>query len=99
MVGRELHRIIKRKPFMLLRMRLTDGRSVLIRHPDLVIVSERDVYIGLARLEEDPPLETPAKDSVVKDWLWISILHVATVEPANGPQENGKARSRRKGKT
>lgn len=98
MVGKELHKIIKQKPFVPLRLGMTDGRTVLIRHPDLVIVSPSHVYIGLARLEENPPLETPDKDTVVEDWLWISILHVAYVEPAKVRKKNGNGRGPRRRK-
>ena len=85
MVARDLRKLLKAEPFVPVRMGLSDGRPVLILHPDQVVVSDRHVYVGLAQLERSAPLATPGRaDALPKDWLWISILHVVSAEPANG---------------
>lgn len=98
MIARELHKLIKKKPFAPLRLHISDGRTVLIRHPDQVLVSPQHVFVGLARSEDKPPLETPAEDTLHEDFLWISILHVASVEPArkNGNGRGGKKSGKKK---
>jgi len=98
MIARDLRKLLKAETFEPVRLGLSDGRSVLIRHPDQVVVSDRHVYVGLARLERSAPLATPRRgDSLPKDWLWLSILHVVSVEPANGRAGAGKRRSLRRG--
>ncbi|MEW6251209.1 MAG: hypothetical protein AB1716_11220 [Planctomycetota bacterium] len=85
MIAADLRKILKAEPFEPVRLGLSDGRSVLIRHPDQVVVSERHVYVGLAQVERSRPLTTPRKaDAIPKDWLWLSILHVVSVEPVDG---------------
>ncbi len=97
MVARDLRKLLKAEPFEPVRLGLSDGRSVLIRHPDQVVVSDRHVYVGLAQLERSAPLATPRRaDSLPRDWLWISILHVATVEPANGHVTRRRRRGSRR---
>jgi hypothetical protein len=93
MVARELHKLIKKKPFVPLRIHISDGRTVLIRHPDQVLVSPQHVFVGLARSEEKPPLETPSKDTLHEDFLWISVLHVASAEPARD-SDNGRGKKK-----
>ncbi len=79
----ELRAILKAKPFEPVLIGLSDGRSVLVRHPDLVVVSERKVYIGLAKLKRTAPLATPDNDeTLTRDFIWVSLLHVVSAEPA-----------------
>jgi hypothetical protein len=81
----DLKKLLKTEPFEPLRLALTDGRSVLIRHPDQVVVSERHVYVGLARMERSGPPATPrSSETVALDWILVNILHIAAVEPADG---------------
>ena len=96
MIARDLRKLFKKTPFEPVRMCTSDGRAVLIRHPEQVVVSDRHVYVGLATLESSRRLATPKdSDSIGKDWLWISILHVSAVEPAKGRPGNEKSRGRR----
>ncbi|MBI4716269.1 MAG: hypothetical protein HY763_00530 [Planctomycetes bacterium] len=96
MIAQDLRKLLKKEPFEPMRLCLSDGRAVVIRHPDQVVVSDRHVYVGLATLESSRRLATPTGgDTVGKDWLWISILHVAAVEPVNGQSARRGRRSRR----
>lgn len=97
MIARDLRKLLKAEPFQAVRLGLSDGRSVLIRHPDQVVVSDRYVYVGLARLERSAPLATPRRpDALPKDWLWINILHVTMVEPADERSNGRKSPARRR---
>ena len=61
MVAQDLRKLLKAEPFEPVRLGLSAGRSVLIRHPDQVVVSDRHVYVGLAQLERSAPLATPRR--------------------------------------
>ena len=87
--------MLKKQPFEPILLALTDGRSVLIRHPDQATVSERVMFVGLAKIRRTGPLATPRSgEEIAKDWLLIDLLHIATIEPANGAG-NGRARRKR----
>ncbi|HRX87543.1 MAG TPA: hypothetical protein P5572_21160 [Phycisphaerae bacterium] len=90
----EFQRVLRTQPFEPLRVHLSDGRSVLIRHPDQVVVSERYLYIGLGGRKSGEPA-TPAKpETITSDFVWVNLMQVTTVEPANG--RNGKSMRSRK---
>lgn len=92
----ELRKFLKAAPFEPLRLALSDGRSVIIHHPDQVVVSHRHIYIGLAKVGRSRPLETPRKvDAIASDWIWLNLLQVVAVEPLDG---RSGARSKRRGR-
>ncbi len=92
----ELRSIIKREPFEPVWLSLSDGRSVLIRHPDQVVISERTVFVGLAKIERSRPLATPTRgDAISRDFILLNLLHITAIEPANNRNAKPK-RKRRK---
>ena len=96
MRANDVKKMLKAEPFQPVRLGLSDGRSVVIRHPDQVVVAERHVLIGLARLEISPPLATPESgDTIARDWLVVNLFHISTIEPA---EANGASRQRRRRK-
>ena len=96
MVSSDMKKLLRARPFTPIRLGLSDGRSIVIRHPDQVVVAERHLLVGLARLERSKPLATPSSgEAVARDWLIVNLLHVLTVEPENGAAERPKRRSRR----
>ena len=91
----DIRKLVKSEPFEPIWLGLSDGRSVLIRHPDQVVVAERHVLIGLARLERSPPLRTPSSgDAIARDWLIVNLLHIATVEPGGPDGEHSRRKKR-----
>ena len=81
----ELRKLFKQEPFEPIRIGLSDGRCVLVRHPDQVVVAERHLLVGLAKVERSRPLATPTTgDAIAKDWLIINLLHIASIEPVDG---------------
>jgi len=67
---------------------------VLVRHQDQVVLAERHLLVGLAKVERSKPLATPTtSDAIAKDWLIINLLHIASIEPEN--ESNGKPRRKR----
>jgi hypothetical protein len=91
MIAEDLRKLLKAEPFEPLCIGLSDGRAVHVFHPDQVVVSQRHVYVGLARIARSAPLATPRRPgAIAKDWLWVNILHVATVEQLNGGRVRGQ---------
>jgi hypothetical protein len=64
----ELHR----QPFVPLRIHLTDGKTYDIRHPEMAMVTSRDVYIGRE--------ETSPGSGIARGCDLVSLLHVIRVE-------------------
>ena len=64
----ELHR----QPFVPLRLHLTDGKTYDIRHPEMIIVTSREVYVGRE--------ETSPDSGIAKGLDLVSLLHVVRVE-------------------
>jgi hypothetical protein len=90
----EIKKPLRVEQFVPLRIGLSDGRSVLVRHPDQVFVAERHLLVGLAKLERSKPLATPTNgDRVVKDWMIINMVQITGIEPESNV--NGKPRTRR----
>ncbi len=94
----DLKNLLKTEPFAPIRLGLSDGRSVLVRHPDQVVLAERHVLIGLATLERSRPLATPRSgEAIARDWIIISLLHISSVEPADdGAARKPKRKPRKK---
>lgn len=78
----ELTQLLRRRPFVPLRIHMTDGRTHEIRHPELVIVLRSRVDIGVA---PDPAT------GVVERVEYCSLLHVVRIEElqATTPPSNG----------
>lgn len=65
---------------------LTDERTVVVRHPEQVIVTGRHVIFGLAQVKRDRANLATSKDrdAIAKDWMLVDLLYVVSVEPMNG---------------
>lgn len=78
----EMIQMLRRKPFTPIRVRMTDGRTYDIHHPDQVIVLKQALDIGVAA---DPA--TGVAERVDR----CSLLHVIRVEEIGAqpmPQQN-----------
>jgi len=65
---------LRRQPFVPLRIHLTDGKIYDIRHPEMAMVTSREVYIGRE--------ETAPGSGVARECNLVSLLHVVRVEQA-----------------
>jgi len=93
----EIRKLLRVDRFEPLRIGLSDGRCILVRHPDQVVVAERHLLVGLAKLERSKPLATPRSgEAIAKDWMIINLLQITAIEPINGA--NGRPRSQRRRK-
>jgi hypothetical protein len=75
----ELRELIRRQPFVPMRLHMTDGKTYEIRHPENVILSRARVDIGVGA---DPAT------GVVDHVDFVSLLHIVRIEdvPAAAPQ-------------
>jgi hypothetical protein len=78
----DIRRLLQARPFEPIRVGLSDGRSVLIRHPDQAVVSNRYLLVGVTEIARSRPLVTPdSGDTVARDAFWVNLLHVVSIEP------------------
>jgi hypothetical protein len=93
----EFRKLLRNEPFEPLRIGLSDGRTVLVRHPDQVAVAERHVLVGLAQVERCKPLATPRNgEAIARDWLIINLLQITVIEPDDGLARRAGAKRRQK---
>ena len=93
----ELREMLKAEPFRPIKLGLSDGRAVTIRHPDQVLVTDRTIFVGVARIERSKPMLSPASgDRIAKQWVLVNLLHIIAVEPQD---ENGSKSPKRRRKT
>jgi hypothetical protein len=72
MKAEDLIELLEERPFKTLRVRLADGRSYEIRHPEMAIVTPNIVAIGLSQ----------GNGSRLADRVThCSIAHIVEVEP------------------
>lgn len=72
MRAEEFTELLRMRPFVPLRITMTDGQTYDIRHPDRVIVMRQRIDIGI---NPDPAT------GVVEGVAHCSLLHVVRVEP------------------
>lgn len=68
----DLLRFVQERPFRPFRLTLTDGRTMDIHHPELVIVGQSTAAIGIP----SPRYAEPVSDRLVE----VSLLHVMQLE-------------------
>ena len=68
---------LRRRPFVPIRLYLTDGKTYDIRHPEMALIKRREIYIGT---------ETEPGSGVAAECDLVSLLHVVRVESRAGPQ-------------
>lgn len=80
----ELLELLRQRPFVPLRLHMTDGQTYEIRHPDVVMVFRSRAIIGVA---PDPAT------GVLERAEHCSLLHIVRLEElqAAAPPSNGAA--------
>jgi hypothetical protein len=89
MTAEELIERLEERPFTPLRLPLADGRVREIRHPEMAIVSETHIVVGVQRDDES---------KVAVRTTFCSIPNIVEVEPfeiKNGSNGNGKKRPKK----
>lgn len=71
----ELKALLRRQPFVPIRIHLTDGTTYDIRHPEMAFLTRSTVEIGM---EEQPG------SGIADQVMYCSLVHVVRVENING---------------
>jgi hypothetical protein len=97
MRAEDIRTLLRKEPFEPLGLGLSDGRGVLVKHPDQVVVARRHVIVGIAQVRRSHGrLSTPRDGgAIAKDWKLIDRMHIVRVEPANGRDATPRAARRR----
>ncbi len=69
--SRDIAARIKRQPFRPIRIVTSSGERVEVRHPDLTMIGQRDVTVGIAS-KDDPEFYDRQ--------TYVSILHITAIE-------------------
>ncbi len=93
MTAEELIELLEERPFQPLRLHLADGRTREIRHPEMALVTESLVAIGVPGGDESKPAVRMTFCSVP------NIVEVEPFEIEKGPGSNGdKPPKKRRGR-
>ena len=81
----ELRKLLDRRPFEPIRLHISSGQTVDIKHPELAFVTRSLVVVGV----------TESDDERVADYaVHYNLLHVVKIEPLDGTKP--KRRTKRK---
>ena len=73
MNAQDLSRYLRQRPFVPFRIHLDDGRTIDIRHPELMMLGKRTAVIGTPAADETIP--------VFEELFTVSLSHIVTIEP------------------
>ena len=71
----ELRGLLRRRPFVPIRLYLTDGMTYDIRHPEMAILTRSTVNIGL---------EGQEGSGIADEMVYCSLVHIVRVKNLNG---------------
>jgi hypothetical protein len=72
----ELLRLLRAQPFRPFRLRLSNGATHEIRHPDMAIVTPSAIYVGIG---------AGATPEAAEDIVIVALVHVNQVEYLSPP--------------
>ena len=84
MTAEDLVELLEERPFVPLRIRLDDGRSYEVRHPEMAIVTPTLVAIGISK-------ENGSR--LGQRITLCSIAHIVEAEPMDEPTPRRRKRS------
>jgi len=70
----ELQETLRKAPFEPFRIRLSDGRSFEVRHPEFAGLTRHSIFVG------DPATDEEGPERMVQ----CDLMHVVSIEPVNG---------------
>ena len=83
MTAETLHEHLRRQPFQPFRVFLSDGSKHDVRHPEMALLTRREIIIAVPQDAQDIPERTVICD----------LLHVTRVEPINGKSASRRSRT------
>jgi hypothetical protein len=76
---------VRKRPFVPIRIFLSDGSKHDVRHPEFIFVTQREIAIG-----------TPSHgDEIPERSVYIDPIHITRIEPINGKKRHAKPRKAR----
>lgn len=83
MRSEDIYRVLRQQPFRPFRLHLSNGRTYDVRHPDLVLVGQTTMIVGVPV----PNMSYPIYD----DYAVVTLLHINDLEllPSPPPTTNG----------
>lgn len=77
---------LKKSPFQPFRVHLTDGSAYDVPHPDFMLVSRREIVIGVGS----------TRSGVFSDLVYCDPIHITRIEPrSNGDESRSDSRRRK----
>ncbi len=70
----ELRDTLRKAPFEPFRIRLSDGRSFDVRHPEFAGLTRHSFFVGEPAADEEGP----------ERLVQCDLMHVVSIEPING---------------
>jgi len=80
----ELRKILDRRPFEPVRLHISSGQYVDVKHPEMAIVSRSLVAVGV-----------DGSRGVADYLVYYNLLHVVKIEPLNGAKPKTRSARRR----
>ena len=80
MSPKEYRKLFAERPFEPVALRLSDGRSVTVRHPDQVLILQTHLIVGLPGSHPIPD-EVETADEPASLSMKINMMHVVAVDP------------------
>lgn len=71
----ELKALLRRQPFVPIRIVLSDGTTYDVRHPEMALLTRSTVEIGF---------EKQVGSGIADDVVYCSLVHIVRVENLNG---------------
>ena len=67
----EIHKMLRKQPFIPFRLFLSDATTYDVRHPDLVLLTRSTLILGTAE---------KMNSGIADDYVYISLLHIVRIE-------------------
>jgi hypothetical protein len=68
----DMRNLLQARPFVAFRLVLSDGGSVVVRSPEVVLLGKRFAVVGL--------LDANATDTLLERWTVVWYLHIGRAE-------------------
>jgi hypothetical protein len=84
MTPEKIQEHLRRRPFQPFRVFLSDGSALDVRHPEMALLTRREVIIAVPQDIKHFPERTVTCD----------LLHVTRIEPLNGRKKKSNSKTR-----
>ena len=82
----EMRELLDRRPFEPIRLHISSGQTVEIRHPEMAFVTRSLVVVGVAK----------SGDRVADYAVHYNLLHVVKIEPLTDRKRSTRRQAKRK---